>query len=420
MDKIKHRQTSDWRFFTKVFIAVAIVSILIPLLCVIYKNNSSVNIASEKHKEIIFSSDDVCFEKEPKNLRYWGVCLNEWHSGGSLRTMNRVFKRLNYEIVNRLHGDDWDILWSIEHVLGSFDDNEDISLFADARERPFEIHQKINHFPGIGILITKVTMNDNNRDSKYILPFFELPYDEDLLQEYLIDNPHKELLEKNVYNRGVKIIDVKDIDSTEDSDLFYQEFMSNHFLIDGHAFDFGVFVLITSFDPVRVYRYEDILLRFCPKKYHPFDRDDTEKYVVQEGCLSPYEMPTFRELHKEGFTIKTIFEHHIKRKGFSLEDFWARIDDAIVSIILNSEEFIIEKLQKRNISSHHFFEVVRFDFVLDVDLNPYVLEVNMSPNLTPAHVKFEDNALIYEQLVYNVIKIIGGGSFYEFWARFDC
>lgn len=333
--------------------------------------------------------------------------------------MNTVFKQLNYDFVNRSHGDDWDIMWSIEHPLGIYDENEDISLFADVRQRPLEKHQKINHFPGIGILITKVTMNDNNRDSKYILPFFELPYDEEDLEKYLINNPHKQLLEKNIYNRGVKIVDVKDINRVEDSELFYQEFMNNHFLIDGHAFDFGIFVLITSFDPVRIYRFnEDVLLRFCPKKYHPFDKDIIEKYVVQEGCLSPYEMPSFRKIHKNyGYSVKNIFESLIKKKGFDVNDFWIRIDDAIVSIILNSEDFIIEKIKNRNFTSHHFFEVVRFDFVLDTNLNPYVLEVNMSPNLTPAAERFEINALIYEQLVYNTLKMIGGGSYHEFWAR---
>lgn len=41
----------------------------------------------------------------------------------------------------------------------------------------------------------------------------------------------------------------------------------------------------------------------------------------------------------------------------------------------------------------------------------------MSPNLTPAHEQFEENVLLYEQLIYNAVKMIGGGSYHEFWAR---
>jgi D-alanine-D-alanine ligase-like ATP-grasp enzyme len=68
-------------------------------------------------------------------------------------------------------------------------------------------------------------------------------------------------------------------------------------------------------------------------------------------------------------------------------------------------------------SSTNFFELVRFDFNLDEHLNPFVMEVNMSPNLTPAHERFADNAMFYEQVIYNAVKMIGGGSYQEFMTR---
>ena len=37
-------------------------------------------------------------------------------------------------------------------------------------------------------------------------------------------------------------------------------------------FDIGIYTMITSMDPLRIYVFEgDVLLRFCPEKYHPFD-----------------------------------------------------------------------------------------------------------------------------------------------------
>jgi D-alanine-D-alanine ligase-like ATP-grasp enzyme len=70
-----------------------------------------------------------------------------------------------------------------------------------------------------------------------------------------------------------------------------------------------------------------------------------------------------------------------------------------------------------NVSTTNLFEIVRFDFILDEELNPYVMEVNMSPNLTPAQNKYEENAKIYEQMIYSVVKMIGGASHYEFMSR---
>jgi hypothetical protein len=64
-------------------------------------------------------------------------------------------------------------------------------------------------------------------------------------------------------------------------------------------------------------------------------------------------------------------------------------------------------------STHHFFELVRFDFVMDKSLNLFLMEVNMSPNLTPMHGHPEHNSVIYEQLIYNTLKLIGAGSYFE-------
>jgi hypothetical protein len=66
---------------------------------------------------------------------------------------------------------------------------------------------------------------------------------------------------------------------------------------------------------------------------------------------------------------------------------------------------------------HHYFEVVRFDFIIDQDMNPFVMEVNMSPNLTPVEKRHEPNVQMYEPLVYNTLKMIGGASHFEFMAR---
>jgi tubulin monoglycylase TTLL15 len=65
----------------------------------------------------------------------------------------------------------------------------------------------------------------------------------------------------------------------------------------------------------------------------------------------------------------------------------------------------------------NFFELVRFDIVLDEKLNPFVMEINMSPNLTPADDRFEENILIYEPLVYETLKLVGAGNYDDFKTR---
>lgn len=45
------------------------------------------------------------------------------------------------------------------------------------------------------------------------------------------------------------------------------------------------------------------------------------------------------------------------------------------------------------------------------------MEINMSPNLTPFSDEFEENALIYEQVVYNTLEIVSAGSYFDFMTR---
>lgn len=56
--------------------------------------------------------------------------------------------------------------------------------------------------------------------------------------------------------------------------------------------------------------------------------------------------------------------------------------------------------------------------MIDEDLNVFVMEVNMSPNMTPAEERFERNSMIYEPMIYTTIQMIGGANYAEFTSRF--
>lgn len=49
--------------------------------------------------------------------------------------------------------------------------------------------------------------------------------------------------------------------------------------------------------------------------------------------------------------------------------------------------------------------MVRFDFMLDEQLNVYLMEANMSPNLASA--KYPPNQLIYEQVIFGLFSLVG-------------
>lgn len=73
--------------------------------------------------------------------------------------------------------------------------------------------------------------------------------------------PHKKFVQKSNDHRGIKIETIETLD-LKSNDSFVQEYIDKPFLVDGYKFDIGVYTIITSIDPLRVYIYSgDVLFR---------------------------------------------------------------------------------------------------------------------------------------------------------------
>lgn len=302
-----------------------------------------VEIFQKKVPNEFLKCDKKVFERCPeKRPKYWPVCVNKWNLNGNMRSHNRVFKSLGFDFVNASNGDEWDVLWGLEYP---FDDDRS-SLYDPLHQRPLKPHQRVNHFRGMHDVVCKDHLTIINQDLEFILPTFRFPKKKPEFLKFIEENPGKKFVEKNLGNRGVRIIDEKNVDFTN-SDKIYQLFMDKPFLIDGHAFDFGVFVLISSIDPLRVYRYKtEVLMRFCPEPYYPFDATNTEKYVITESHLHFTRMNWFKN-YSNIFGSSSVrgFEEYLKSKDYSVDQFWMTIDDAIVTIITRSVRNAIKEVR---------------------------------------------------------------------------
>jgi hypothetical protein len=61
--------------------------------------------------------------------------------------------------------------------------------------------------------------------------------------------------------------------------MIASEYISNPLLIDGYKFDLRVYVAITSFNPLRVYIYDEGLTRFATVKYNSDNSKVKNRYV---------------------------------------------------------------------------------------------------------------------------------------------
>nr|CAH0112389.1 unnamed protein product [Daphnia galeata] len=286
---------------------------------------------------------------------------------GYLEHVFTLLERAGY-VRGRIYSSDWNLLWAYEYPFRVLK----TQLVNLAK------HKKVNHFPGSGYITNKVNLATSGK---------------------------KKTQKKSNNHRGIKIQPLIDLD-LKTPGTFVQEYVRKPLLIDGHKFDIGVYTIISSIEPLRVYIYDgDILFRFCPEKYHPFDEKEIDKYVIGDDYLPIWNVSSLKPYYSDlGFGMKESFNAYLLTLGKDPKIVWQQVDDAIRTMLLR-RELSLASASSKFASSRNFFEMIRVDFVVDEDLNVFIMEANMSPNLSSQH--FPPNRLMYEQVIYNVLKLIG-------------
>lgn len=304
-----------------------------------------------------------------------------------------VLDRLGYSRVNL--EDDWNLLWAHDYPF----------LKMTQRMKSLEKFQMVNHFPGCGFITNKVDLSTTP------LPFlpraFRLPNERVSFLDYVEKHPNALFVEKHNEHRHISIRAPEEI-NLYSNDSFVQEFIQNPFLVDGYKFDIGVYVVITSVDPLRVYIYSgDVLFRYCPEKYHPFNASNIDKYVVGDDYLPTWQVPSLIKYYKRlGGSMRGAFDAYVRDQNLNPAGIWLQVEDIIRRTVLAKEQDIVRIL--RSYKTKNFFDLMRFDLIIDETLKVYLMEANMSPNLSSAH--FKPNSLLYEQILYSLMNLVGVGT----------
>ena len=310
---------------------------------------------------------------------------------GYLKHIYRVFDKMGFVVGEKLS--DWAVMWSHDYPF--------ITYATDMQS--LKLHQKVNHFPGSGFITNKVSLAQTQLS---VIPkAFEIPRKKKEFLAYVEKHKNTSWVQKNNRHRGIKIKTVAELDLTQDG-TFVQEYISRPFLIDGRKFDIGVYTVVTSIDPLRVYTIDgDALFRFCPQEYYPFDSANLDKYVVGDDYRPMWQQPSFEDLHVDHeFSFKNSFNEYLRQNGKDARNMWNKIKSAIRDVFLAKEKDFVRSLQKYR-SKRNFFEMVRFDFVVDENLNVFLMEANMSPNLSSDH--FPPNERLYEHVIFNLLNLVG-------------
>ena len=180
------------------------------------------------------------------------------------------------------------------------------------------------------------------------------------------------------------------------ADVFYprqsltvQRYLSNPLLVNGLKFDLRLYVLLTSIDPIKLYLYDDGLVRFATKPFSIDEDNLNNKYIhltnyainKKSEEFVQNENPTEFEGHK--WSVKT-FRRYLESQGHDWTRLWRRIRDIVSKTIISGHAGLLESFQKDAQSDYSCYKIFGIDIFLDERLKPWLLEFNSFPSLCEA------------------------------------
>lgn len=151
-------------------------------------------------------------------------------------------------------------------------------------------YQKINHFPGCWQLGRKDYMwkhlNKQRRShpdaysfvpTTYIFPSdfdrFEIARDNAPFHQLWITKPTNQAC-----GRGIKMVN-KETKIKPRKDTLVSEYIANPHLINNFKYDLRIYVVVTSYDPLRIYLFNEGLARFATYEYNTKPKDIKKRFI---------------------------------------------------------------------------------------------------------------------------------------------
>ncbi|XP_077477014.1 tubulin polyglutamylase TTLL5 [Stigmatopora argus] len=263
--------------------------------------------------------------------------------------------------------------------------------------RNFQDFQKVNHFPRSYELTRKDRLYKNIQRMQVAHGFKNFHI---VPQTFVLPSEYQEFCNCYAKDRGPWII--KPVASSRgrgiylvsnpnqisvDDNILVSRYIHNPLLIDDFKFDMRLYVLVTSYDPLLIYVYEEGLARFATVKYdrntknikntfmHLTNYSVNKKSSKYVSCDDP-------EVEDYGnkWSMSAVLRY-LRQEGKDTTLLMRQVEDVIIKAMLSAQTQIATACRTFIPHENNCFELYGFDVLIDSNLKPWLLEVNLSPSL---------------------------------------
>ena len=304
--------------------------------------------------------------------------------------------------------EEWTIAWSSGHI--KLNDYQKLNKY-----------QRMNHFPRSNELTRKDLLYKNLSKLKELFPgtkfdflpeSYILPNEFTFLKDKMDKNPNQFWIVKPVASsQGRGIFLTKNINEIPNNySMIASRYINNPFLINNKKFDLRIYAFVTSILPLRIYRFNEGLTRFSTNNYNS-DKNDRcahlTNYAVNKNNKNYIQnkQPFDIDYNSSKWTL-TSLKQYFEEHDINSELLFGKIDDIIIKTLISCENNLLSAISKYCSFQENCFELYGFDILIDDNLNCWLMECNLSPNLhfdAPIDLKIKGE-MIAE--IFDLIRIV--------------
>ncbi|GFG32619.1 hypothetical protein Cfor_12369, partial [Coptotermes formosanus] len=173
-------------------------------------------------------------------------------------------------------------------------------------------------------------------------------------------------------------------------------YIDNPLLIGGKKFDLRLYVLVTSFRPLKCYLFRLGFCRFCTVKYDTSIQELDNMYIHLTNVSIQKHGGEYNCMHGGKLSVQNLRLYLESTRGKEVTE---RLFTAISWLIVHSLKAVSPVMA----NDRHCFECYGYDIIIDNKLKPWLVEVNASPSLTSTTVN--DRILKYK-LIDNILSVV--------------
>uniref|UniRef100_A0A1I7XV01 Tubulin--tyrosine ligase-like protein 9 n=1 Tax=Heterorhabditis bacteriophora TaxID=37862 RepID=A0A1I7XV01_HETBA len=286
-------------------------------------------------------------------------------------------------------------------------------VYSDMKNLVRSANSKVNKFPGMTELAKKISLTHAISSMQHLFPteysfypkswflpahfsdfqkFCKNKVEQQQKQGVKIDMWFIVKPDEGAQGNGIYLISNPDQIQNPHQKQLVQEYIADPFLMSDHLkFDFRVYGLIKSINPLSIYVAREGMARFCTEKYSKPDASNFENlyahltnYSLNKGNESYVHSYSLEDQSKGSKRLLSTVFHQLESRGLKTKKLWHEIKMILIKTVLAMLPEIMLHYE------HHFydlngpqcFQIMGFDIMISSDGTPILLEVNAAPSMT--------------------------------------